>query len=277
MPRSGYSREDQVVGRSGYVSHDNNPVDRRGGPESHSTRINHARMNERASPDKFLHSLDPRSRGLHIRRDQLYSSTASDLSEIKPRDDLYRSEPSQEYERRTRGYNPNFFCELGSNFSSSPHLGGLDHGYRDEGEGWPYGSPITTDYNDYKLDEERGKGKAKRYERDEEEWDDSRGKTAYLPPHLRNEDSYDQRQSLAAAEVSRSYQSAEEKRIDHNNNYIGHWPREKRDGHKKAVKFARDEAVLYGEESRRHRDSRNDRWRDKVQADLDEYFPEEDD
>lgn len=73
---------------------------------------------------------------------------------------------------------------------------------------------------------------------------------------LRNEDSYDQRQSLAAAEVSRSYQSAEEKRIDHNNNYIGHWPREKRDGHKKAVKFARDEAVLYGEESRRHRDVR---------------------
>lgn len=130
MPRSGYLREDQVVGRSGYVSHDNNPVDRRGGPESHSTRINHARMNERASPDTFLPSSDPRSRGLHIRRDQLYSSTASDLSEIKPRDDLYRSEPSQEYERRTRGYNPNFFGELGSNFSSSPQLGGLDHGYR---------------------------------------------------------------------------------------------------------------------------------------------------
>lgn len=88
MPRSGYSREDRVVRRSGYVSQDNNPVDRRGGPESHSGRINHTRMNERASPDTFLPSLNPRSCGPHIPHRQLYSSTASDLSKIAPRDDL---------------------------------------------------------------------------------------------------------------------------------------------------------------------------------------------
>ena len=53
MPRSGYSREDPVAIRSGYVAHNNEPVDHRGGPESHSGRLNHARMNERASPDTF--------------------------------------------------------------------------------------------------------------------------------------------------------------------------------------------------------------------------------
>ena len=130
MPRSGYSRENQVVKRSAYVSQDNNPVDRRGGPKSQSGRINHARMNERASPDTFLPSFNPRSRGLHISQRQLYSSTASDLSEIPPRDDLYRSEPSQEYERSTRGYNPGYFGEHVSSFGSSPQLGGLDRGYR---------------------------------------------------------------------------------------------------------------------------------------------------
>lgn len=130
MPRSGYSRQDPVAIRSGYVSHDNNPVDRRGGPESHSGRMNHTRMNTRASPDTFLPSFDPRSRRLHIPNDELYSSTAPGLSEIPSRDDLHRSEPSQEYERRTRGYNPGHFGERVATFGSSPQLGGLDRGYR---------------------------------------------------------------------------------------------------------------------------------------------------
>ncbi len=130
MPRSGYSRKDPVAIRSGYVSHKNDPVDHRGGPESHSGRLNHARMNERASPDAFLPSLDPRSRGLHVPPGQLFSSTASDLSQIPSRDDLFRNEPSQEYERRTRGYNPGHFGERVPSFGSSPQLGGLDHGYR---------------------------------------------------------------------------------------------------------------------------------------------------
>lgn len=129
MPRSGYSREDPVALRSGCVSHNNN-VDHRGGPESHSGRVNHTRMNERARPDTFLPSLDPRSRGLHVLRGQLHSSTASDLSQIPSRDDLHRSEPSEEYERRTRGYNPGYFGERVPNFGSSPQLAGLDRGYR---------------------------------------------------------------------------------------------------------------------------------------------------
>lgn len=129
MPRSGYSREDHVAIRSGYVSYDNNPVNRRGEPEYHNGRINHPRMDERANPDNFIPSLDPRSRN-HIPRDRLFSSTASNLLDIPSRDDLDRSEPSQEFERRTRGYNPGYFGERVSRFSSSPQLGGLDRGYR---------------------------------------------------------------------------------------------------------------------------------------------------
>ena len=130
MPRSGYSRRDPIAIRSGYVSHDNNPVDRRGGPESHSGRINHARMNDLASPDPSIRSFNPQSRGLDNPDHRLFSSTASDLSEIPSRDDLYRSEPSQELERRSRGYNPGYFGERVSSHGSSPQLGGLDHGYR---------------------------------------------------------------------------------------------------------------------------------------------------
>lgn len=115
MPRSGYSREDPVPRRSGYVSYDNNPVDHRGGPESDSGRINLARMDEG---------------GLHGPDGRLYSSTASDLSQIPARDDLYRSDPSREYERRTRGYNSGYFGEHVPSFGSSPQLGGLDRGYR---------------------------------------------------------------------------------------------------------------------------------------------------
>ena len=130
MPRSGYSHEDRVTLRSGYVSHDHDPVNHRGGPEPLSGRINHARMNERANPDTFPASRDPRSRGLHVPGNRLYSSTAENLSGTPPRDDLFRSEPSQEYERRTRGFNPGYFGERVSSFSSSPQLGGLDLGYR---------------------------------------------------------------------------------------------------------------------------------------------------
>lgn len=145
MPRSGYSRDDRVTVRSGYVPQDNNPVDHRGGPESHSGRTNHARMNQRAGPDTFLPSFDPRSCSLHIRNDELFSSTASDLSEIPSRDDLHRSEPSQEYERTTRGYNPGYFGERVSNFSSSPQFGGLDRGYR--GMCTPFRSCISLSLN----------------------------------------------------------------------------------------------------------------------------------
>ncbi|CAF9920034.1 MAG: hypothetical protein ALECFALPRED_001410 [Alectoria fallacina] len=275
MPRSRHSREDRVTVRSGYVSQDNNPVDHRGGPESHSGRINHARMNQRADPDTLLPSLDPRSRSLHIRNDMLFSSTASDLSEIPSRDDLPRSEPSQEYERRTRGYNPGYFGERVSKFSSSPQLGGLDRDYRDEGD-WPHDSPIKIDYNGYKQDGKRGHRQAESYESDEKEWEKSKGSTAYLPPHLRDEDSFDQRQGLAAAQASRTYQTASEKRNDHNNDYIGHWPRKQRDGHKKAVDTARKRSIAYGDRSQRHRDSRDDRWRENWQTDLDKFYPEDD-
>lgn len=73
---------------------------------------------------------------------------------------------------------------------------------------------------------------------------------------LRDEDSFDQRQGLAAAQASRTYQTASEKRNDHNNDYIGHWPRKQRDGHKKAVDTARKRSIAYGDRSQRHRDVR---------------------
>ena len=203
MPRSGYSREDRVASRSGYVSHNHDPVDHRGGPESHSGRINRARMSERASPDTFPFSLEPQAVGLHIPRGQLYSSSASSLSGTPPRDDLYRSEPSQEYERRTRGYNPGFYGERVSSFGSSPQLRALDHGYRgkvtpfpsrtylsltfdaheDEGY-WPRNTPIERDHKDYKRDEYRGDKQASIYERNEEDWKETRSSTAYRPPHV---------------------------------------------------------------------------------------------
>lgn len=246
MPRSGYSREDPVPRRSGYVSYDNNPVDHRGGPESDSGRINLARMDEG---------------GLHGPDGRLYSSTASDLSQIPARDDLYRSDPSREYERRTRGYNSGYFGEHVPSFGSSPQLGGLDRGYRDEGD-WPRHSPILTDWYGYKRDTRRAFRQVKEYERDEAKWDKSRDSTAYLPPHLRDEDSYDERQSLLAAEASRSCQRAGEKRAEHNLDYLGHWSREKRRGHLKGVEYCQGRAACYRDESQRHRKSRNDRWRD---------------
>lgn len=203
MPRSGYSREDRVATRSGYVAHNHDPVDHRGGPESLSGRINHACMNERASHDTFPSSFDPRSRGLHVPRNRLYSSAADNLSGTPPRDDLYRSEPSQEFERRTRGYNPGFYGERVPSFGSSPQLSGLDHGYsgkimssqsriclsltvdahEDEGY-WPRDTPIERDHGDYKRDEYRGNLKAEMYELDEEEWNKSRSSTHYRPPHV---------------------------------------------------------------------------------------------
>lgn len=73
---------------------------------------------------------------------------------------------------------------------------------------------------------------------------------------LRDEDSFDQRQSLLAADVSRSWESASQKRIDHNDNYIAHWPREKRSGHKEAVTYAQKKSVKYGREVQKHRDVR---------------------
>lgn len=75
-------------------------------------------------------------------------------------------------------------------------------------------------------------------------------------PQLRNEDEFDRRQSLAATGISKSYQSVAEKRNNHNNDYIGHWPREERRGHKGAVKFAKGEADKYSDESQRHVDVR---------------------
>ncbi len=70
---------------------------------------------------------------------------------------------------------------------------------------------------------------------------------------LRDEDIFDQRQNLRAAEASRSFQSESEKRNDHNEDYIGHWPREKREGHEQAVGYARDNSVWCENESRKHR------------------------
>ena len=133
---------------------------------------------------------------------------------------------------------------------------------------------MKADYEDYKRVEERGHRQAEAYTKGEEEWERSRGSTNYLPPHvclrpqvwllqepsktniitlqLRNEDAFDQRQSKAATGVSRSWQSAAGKRNDHNNNYIGHWPREKRKTHVAAVKWARDESADFEKESQRH-------------------------
>ena len=71
---------------------------------------------------------------------------------------------------------------------------------------------------------------------------------------LRDEDSFDQRQSAAAAEASRFFQSASEKRDDHNNNYIGHWRREKREGHLEAVTFAQDRSNENRTKSQKHLD-----------------------
>ena len=147
MPRSGYSREDRVPTRSGYVAHNHDPVDHRGGPQSLSGRINHARMNERANPDTFPVSRDPRSRGLHVPGDRLYSSAAKDLSGTPPRDDLCRSEPSQEYERRTRGFNPGFYGERVPSFGSSPQLSGLDHGYGGKIKSSPSGTRLSLTFD----------------------------------------------------------------------------------------------------------------------------------
>ena len=55
---------------------------------------------------------------------------------------------------------------------------------------------------------------------------------------LRNEDAFDTRQSSAALEASRGYQSAREKRDEHNDNYIGHFSREQRRKHLRAVPWA---------------------------------------
>ena len=137
------------------------------------------------------------------------------------------------------------------------------------------GSPIRTDYHDYKRDEQRASDKVKEYFRDEEEWENSRHSTAYLPPHvcsrfkcvnlsnvqfhhlqLRNEDAFDTRQSSAAAEASRRYQSAREKRDEHNDNYIGHWKREQREVHFEAASWAQARSNENRARSQKHLDVR---------------------
>ena len=77
-------------------------------------------------------------------------------------------------------------------------------------------------------------------------------KTNLITLQLRNEDAFDQRQSKAATGVSRSWQSTAEKRNDHNNDYIGHWPREKRKPHVEAVNWAYGKSAKFEEESQRH-------------------------
>ena len=66
---------------------------------------------------------------------------------------------------------------------------------------------------------------------------------------MRDEDGHDQRQSLLAAEASRSYQSACEKRYEHNDNYIGHSSHEKRDTHEDAAFHVGNKSVEYTNKS----------------------------
>ena len=294
MPRSGYSRTDPITIRPGYVSQHNDPVDRRGGPETHSGRVNHARMNERASPDTFMPSLDARSRDLHIPHDRLFSSTASDFSNLPSRDDLHRSEPSLELERRSRGYNPGYFGGRVSSYGSSPQLGGLDHGYR----GKFIHFHLEDVFSNFLAREKIRRSTGLEGLRSEPTWmttserrKEARGEPRFMKgtktngknrevqqiiyphmyatpacanqsnanltkPQLQNEDEFDRRQSLAATGISKSYQSVAEKRNNHNNDYIGHWPREERRGHKGAVIFAKGEADKYSDESQRHVDVR---------------------
>lgn len=85
----------------------------------------------------------------------------------------------------------------------------------------------------------------------------NRSNTDFTLPQMRDEDGHDQRQSQLAAEASRSYQSACEKRYEHNDNYIGHWSCEKRDTHEEAAFRAGNKSVQYGNKSQKHRDVRN--------------------
>ena len=71
------------------------------------------------------------------------------------------------------------------------------------------------------------------------------GNTNLTTSQLRDEDAFDRRQILAATEVSRSYQSATEKRDNHNWDYVGHWPRGKREGHQEAVEFTQKRAAWH--------------------------------
>ena len=84
----------------------------------------------------------------------------------------------------------------------------------------------------------------------------NRSNADYNLLQLRDEDGFDQRQSRLAAEASRSYQSASEKRYEHNDNYIGHWSRAKRERHEEAAVYVGDESIAYENESRKHRDVR---------------------
>ena len=73
---------------------------------------------------------------------------------------------------------------------------------------------------------------------------------------LRNEDAFDTRQSSAATEASRRYQSATDKRDEHNDNYIGHWNREQRKDHFDAASWAQARSNENRARSQKHLDVR---------------------
>ena len=85
----------------------------------------------------------------------------------------------------------------------------------------------------------------------------NRSNADFTLPQMRDEDGHDQRQSRLATEASRSYQSACEKRYEHNDNYIGHWSHEKRDTHEEAAFRVGDKSAEYGNKAQKHRDFRS--------------------
>ena len=114
---------------------------------------------------------------------------------------------------------------------------------------------------------------------------------------MRSEEDFDRRQSLDATRISKSYESAVEKRTDHGLDYIGHMSKAQRDKHQEPIEDNGNEAAYYQREAQRYTDVRrlaqllllllvsstyfsqacNTRWRNKWQSELDQYYPREDD
>lgn len=99
--------------RYGYTSFDGEPVDRRGGPEHQSGRVNHSRMDKYADRN----SLSFENFKKH-RHGELYSTVSNDLEDIPAREHPHRSDPSQTYERSVRGYSPAWHGSVVSSGSS---------------------------------------------------------------------------------------------------------------------------------------------------------------
>ena len=200
----------------GYRDHDGNPTDHRGRPID-SNRLNRQGMDSLALG--------------HIAEDEFYSSSSS--QHPRSRSGSYQADPSEEHERYSRGYRPNYYgVKAPSSIYSAP--GDDDYGYGDEDDDGRPGR-MTDKYHDYKSTSDTSDRDSKKYDKARQAIPRPPFKKA--PGHKGDPPTtFDNHQHLAslAGQARDSTQDALSQREEFDKNYIGHYKNAgQRSGHMK--------------------------------------------